>query len=131
MGLFMTVSTKKEKTKQAIMDTAINLFSSLGYNATTTALIAKEAQVSEAIIFKYFKNKETLLKEISSFAISRIIENISILPFIKNVEISKDYPLKDFISSIFQERLEFLNKNHELIKLLFLEMQYSDDIQNK
>lgn len=127
----MTTSAKKEKTKQIIANTAISLFSSLGYNATTTALIAKEAKVSEAIIFKYYKNKENLLKEVSSNAISQIIEHISIMPFIKNVEISKDYPLKDFINSIIQERLEFLYKNNELIKLLLLEMQYSDDLKTK
>lgn len=125
----MNVLTKKEKTMQSIMDTAINLFSTLGYNATTTALIAREAHVSEAIIFKYYKNKENLLKEISSIAISQIIENISIIPFLKNVEASKDYPLKDFIRSIIQERLDFLYKNNELIKLLLLEMQYSENLK--
>lgn len=125
----MTVSTKKEKTMQSIMDTAIYLFSTLGYNATTTALIAREAHVSEAIIFKYYKNKENLLKEISSIAISQIIENISIIPFLKNVEASKGYPLKDFIRSLIQERLDFLYKNNELIKLLLLEMQYSENLK--
>lgn len=125
----MTVSTKKEKTMQSIMDTAINLFSTLGYNATTTALIAREAHVSEAVIFKYYKNKENLLKEISSIAITQIIENISIIPFLKNVEASKGYPLKDFIRSIIQESLDFLYKNNELIKLLLLEMQYSENLK--
>lgn len=125
----MTVLTKKEMTMHSIMYTAINLFSTLGYNATTTALIAREAHVSEAIIFKYYKNKENLLKEISSKAISQIIENISIIPFLKNAEASKGYPLKDFIRSIIQERLDFLYKNNELIKLLLLEMQYSENLK--
>lgn len=125
----MTVLTKKEMTMHSIMNTAINLFSTLGYNATTTALIAREAHVSEAIIFKYYKNKENLLKEISSIAISQIIENISIIPFLKNAEASKGYPLKDFIRSIIQERLDFLYKNNELIKLLLLEMQYSENLK--
>lgn len=123
--------TKKEKTIQTIMDAAINLFASQGYNATSTSHIAKEANVSEAIIFKYFKSKENLLKEIGSAAVSRIIENISIVPFLKNVEKSKDYPLKDFIGSIIHERLTFLDKNYEVIKLLLVEMQYSKNLRKQ
>lgn len=127
----MTSLTKKEQTKQIIMHTAINLFASRGYNATATSHIAKEAHVSEAIIFKYYKNKENLLREICSVAMKQIIENISIMPLLKNVEKSKEYPLKDFIHAIIQERLDFLHKNHELIKLLLLEMQYSADLKNQ
>lgn len=127
----MTNLTKKEKTQQMIMHTAISLFASRGYNATATSHIAKEAHVSEAIIFKYYKNKENLLKEICSVAMKQIVENISIIPLLKNVEKSKAYPLKDFIHAILQERLEFLYKNHELIKLLLLEMQYSADLKNQ
>lgn len=53
--------------KQRIMDAAIKLISEKGYHGATTALIAKEASVSQGIIFHYFGNKEelffSLLKE--------------------------------------------------------------------
>lgn len=125
------ITTKKEKTMQNIINSTIKLFSQKGYNATTTALIAKDAGVSEAIIFKHFKNKENLLKEIGAIAIGEIIENISIIPFAKNIEESKEYPIKEFIKSIIEERLEFLNDNFELIKLLLIEMQYSDNLRKQ
>lgn len=125
------ITTKKEKTMQNIINSTIKLFSQKGYNATTTALIAKDAGVSETIIFKHFKNKENLLKEIGAIAIGEIIENISIIPFAKNIEESKEYPIKEFIKSIIEERLEFLNDNFELIKLLLIEMQYSDNLRNQ
>lgn len=125
------ITTKKEKTMQNIINSTIKLFSQKGYNATTTALIAKDAGVSEAIIFKHFKNKENLLKEIGAIAIGEIIENISIIPFAKNIEESKEYPIKEFIKSIIEERLEFLDDNFELIKLLLIEMQYSDNLRKQ
>lgn len=125
------ITTKKEKTMQNIINSTIKLFSQKGYNATTTALIAKDAGVSEAIIFKHFKNKENLLKEIGAIAIGEIIENISIIPFAKNIEESKEYPIKEFIKSIIEERLEFLNDNFELIKLLLIEMQYSNNLRKQ
>ena len=53
--------------KKRIIDAAIKLFSEKGYHGATTALIAKEAGVSQGIIFHHFKNKEdlffSLLKE--------------------------------------------------------------------
>lgn len=127
----MNTLTKKAKTQQTIINTSISLFAALGYNATATSLIAKEANVSEAIIFKYYKNKENLLKEICSTAMNQIVEDISIIPFLKNVEKSKEYPLKDFLHSIIKERLEFLYRNHELVKLLLIEMQYSDNLKTQ
>lgn len=127
----MQANTKKEKTMQNIIDSTIKLFSSKGYNATTTALIAKDAGVSEAIIFKHFGNKENLLKEIGALAIGNIIENISLIPLIKNIESSRHYPLRDFIKSIMLERLDFFEKNAELIKLLLIEMQYSPNLKQQ
>lgn len=127
----MQTNTKKEKTMQNIIDSTIKLFSSKGYNATTTALIAKDAGVSEAIIFKHFGNKENLLKEIGALAIGNIIENISLIPLIKNIESSRHYPLRDFIKSIMLERLDFFEKNAELIKLLLIEMQYSPNLKQQ
>ncbi|MDP2808135.1 MAG: TetR/AcrR family transcriptional regulator [bacterium] len=58
---------KSADKKQRIIDAAIKLISEKGYHGATTALIAKEAGVSQGIIFHYFKNKEdlfySLLKE--------------------------------------------------------------------
>lgn len=124
---FMT--DKKEKTQQIIKDTALKLFATLGYNATTTALIAHEAIVSEAIIFKYFKNKEGLLKAISEYALDEIIENISLIPLVKNLKQAQEYPLYEFLKSVIVERLSFLEKNFELTKLILIEMQYSESLQ--
>ena len=127
----MTTTAKKEKTMQNIIDSTIKLFTSKGYSATTTALIAKEAGVSEAIIFKHFGNKEKLLKEIGATAIGNIIENISIIPLMKNIENSKHYPMRDFIKSVIKERLNFFEKNAKLIKLLLIEMQYSPNLKEQ
>lgn len=58
---------KPSDKKQRIIDAAIKLISEKGYHGATTALIAKEAGVSQGIIFHYFGSKEglfyTLLKE--------------------------------------------------------------------
>ncbi|MEM6768778.1 MAG: helix-turn-helix domain-containing protein [Bacteroidota bacterium] len=48
------------------MATALALFAKEGYTATSTAKIAKEAGVSEGLIFRHYENKKGLLDAIMS-----------------------------------------------------------------
>jgi len=54
------MTEKQEK----ILNTAKKLFSEKGYSSTSTSAIAKEAGVSEGLIFRHYGNKEGLLLEI-------------------------------------------------------------------
>ena len=71
--------TKKEA---SIVNSAISLFAEKGYHATSTRLIAENAEVSEGLIFKHFKNKEGLLEKIiliSQDKLKKLIEPIESL----------------------------------------------------
>ena len=50
--------------KETIFNVALQLFSSQGFDNTSTSLIAKKAEVSEGLIFRHFTNKDGLLNEI-------------------------------------------------------------------
>lgn len=52
-------------TKATIADAALELFSEQGYAATSTKQIAREAGVSEGLIFRYFPTKIALLRSIA------------------------------------------------------------------
>tara|TARA_B110000902_G_scaffold52638_1_gene60907 strand:- start:3969 stop:4490 length:522 start_codon:yes stop_codon:yes gene_type:complete len=54
-----------------ILITAMKLFASLGFDGTSTKAIAKEAGVSEGLIFKHFKNKEGLLEAIINYGMEK------------------------------------------------------------
>ena len=53
--------TDKQK---RILEAALRLFAQEGYNATSTAKVAKAAGVSEGLIFRHFESKEGLLNAI-------------------------------------------------------------------
>lgn len=55
-----TVLSRKEK----ILQTALQLFANKGYLDTSTKEIAAKAEVSEALIFRHFGNKDALLVHI-------------------------------------------------------------------
>jgi AcrR family transcriptional regulator len=73
--------------KELILQTALRLFSEQGYEATPTNRIAKEAGVSEGLIFRHFENKEGLLSAILALG------EIRILPHVQPI-LSEKKPLK-------------------------------------
>jgi AcrR family transcriptional regulator len=58
--------------KETILSTALRLFAERGYETTPTSLIAKEAGVSEGLVFRHFENKEGLLAAILAEGQTRI-----------------------------------------------------------
>lgn len=52
---------KKGRTRAAIQETAIGLFTRNGYRATTMEQIAAEAEVSERTVYRYFPTKDSLV----------------------------------------------------------------------
>jgi AcrR family transcriptional regulator len=56
----ITQSTKTE-TRDCILKQAKELFTSLGYDKTTTKAIAKKCKIAEGTLFNYFANKDEIL----------------------------------------------------------------------
>ena len=63
---------KAAETKKKIISAAGKLFSERGYNAVTIREIAKEAGCSHTAIYLYFKDKDTLLHELSMPALHEL-----------------------------------------------------------
>jgi len=53
-------SERSEETRRRIVEAAMRLFAQHGFDRTSTAIIAKEAGVSQGIIFHYFESKRKL-----------------------------------------------------------------------
>jgi AcrR family transcriptional regulator len=53
-----------DDTEQRILDAALKVFASEGFTGATTRRIAEEANVAEVTLFRKFKSKKNLLKEV-------------------------------------------------------------------
>jgi len=56
---------KKRRTRATIVEVAARLFAAQGYEATTVAQIAGEAEIAESTLFKYFPSKADLVFSLS------------------------------------------------------------------
>jgi AcrR family transcriptional regulator len=54
---------KIDNKRQIILETALKLFAEHGYSATPISLIAREAGVSQGLMYNFFENKKALLRE--------------------------------------------------------------------
>ncbi|UNC92079.1 TetR/AcrR family transcriptional regulator [Candidatus Contubernalis alkaliaceticus] len=54
---------KKEKTRQKILTSAINLFKKQGIDVTTMEQIAEEVDIAKTTLYNYFSNKEAIISE--------------------------------------------------------------------
>jgi len=64
-------SEKKEATRRQIIEAALALFRSRGFEATTTRDIARAASIATGTLFNYFETKESLVTALASEALAK------------------------------------------------------------
>lgn len=104
------------KGKRAAMLSALELFSKQGYDGTSTMAIAKNAGISQATIFKYFKTKDDLLAAIFKPMINNLLPEYR-EDFL--AEIPQTATLREAIHFLVRDRYDFLIKNRE-VALIFI-----------
>lgn len=107
----MARKTKEEalKTREAILDAAVQMFSIWGVSRTTLAQIAKEAGVTRGAIYWHFTNKEDLL--------SALWEQL-LLPFQSLTRASENPNEPDPLGQLKQTYLHFFEELKEDARLL-------------
>jgi len=86
--------------KKQIIDSAITLFATTGYEKTSIAAICAHSQVSKGLVFHHFKNKEGLLKEVF-LRMSEIINEVGDNTTDVNKELSPKEKLVNLLENIF------------------------------
>lgn len=71
MVSFVVTTHSMTDKKEKILTSALELFANFGYNAVATSKIAREAGVSEGLIFRHFNSKQGLLDAILKQAFER------------------------------------------------------------
>ena len=102
--------------KRRILRAAVSLFAQNGFHATSTAAIAQEAGLSDATMFKHFKNKNALLDAILAPLLEQLVPNVS-EQFVTSVQ-DKATTIDDVIAFIVSDRWSFMQQNNQVIQVL-------------
>lgn len=125
------------------MDSALKLFAEKGFDAVATSTIAKDAGVSEGLIFRHFDNKTGLLRaiiQLGSEKVTQELDRISLiespgervmalmeLPF--HIE-EHNYPFWRLIYSLKWQNQEYDEEMarplRDLLAAALAELQYAD-----
>ena len=71
----LEVSNLSLKQRRVLLS-GLKLFSEIGFENTTSSLIAERAGVSEGTVFSYFKTKEGILEAILSTFLEQVIPEV-------------------------------------------------------
>jgi AcrR family transcriptional regulator len=97
-------------TREKILETAIRLFSTQGYATTSLSQVAKDAEVSKALIFWHFENKETLFRTV----VQRALEPY----FINVLDDLEGLSEPDQIARLVGEYFDFVSENLASVRFL-------------
>ncbi len=61
----------RENKKQQILEAALKVFATHGYNGATINMIAKEAGMAKGLMYSYYESKEKLVEELIIFGLQK------------------------------------------------------------
>ncbi|MGE4558403.1 MAG: TetR/AcrR family transcriptional regulator [Desulfovibrionaceae bacterium] len=98
-------------TKEIILSNAKELISEIGFHKTTTALLAKRANISEGTIYRHFESKEDVLLHILEDLEAKYVE------FIDAMRLESPYN-ECSLEKVLEKHFEFVKHNEEDIKIM-------------
>lgn len=114
----------------SVLLAAIDLFSEKGYDATSTSEIAKEANVAEGTIFRYYKTKKDLL-----FAIPTVLSKASLFETFFNdfneLWNSDHENFEIFLRKLILNRKRFVSETMPILKVIIQELSFHPELRNK
>src|SRR5690348_11827911 len=96
---------KKQRTRDALLRAAVELFTTRGYEQTTVDDIAEAVDVSQRTFFRYFAGKEEAALALQQLAVARFVEAVRERP-------ADEAPL----AALRQAVLEGWDTLHEIIE---------------
>ncbi|HPJ70965.1 MAG TPA: helix-turn-helix domain-containing protein [Candidatus Mcinerneyibacteriales bacterium] len=110
-------------TRKEILQSALELFSSKGYDGTALSEIAARAGVTKSLVYHYFKKKDELLQEI----IAHFFEYLTEKRLESREKITKEDP--EFHNKQREFLLEKFGQMEPYLKIIFAEIPKREDVR--
>jgi AcrR family transcriptional regulator len=107
-------ATQKEAARRRIVNAALDLFQSKGFEATTTRQIARRARLAEGTIFNYFETKEDIALYFMELEVDHAIATVRGNPRLRKAT------LDEKLFALVEAQLEFLAPYQTFIGAAFV-----------
>lgn len=115
---------KNNSSSERIINAAIYEFAVNSYVRSTTKGIATRAGVSEALVFKYFGNKQKLLGQVSMEIMIHRIPDLFKYRLDEMLPENDHFNMQSFIR-IVEEKFNYIADNLGYIKIVFLDLSFN------
>ena len=105
---------QKEAIRKRIVDAALALFQTKGFDQTTTRQIAVKAKLAEGTIFNYFETKEDIALYFLQLEVDHAIATVRGTPRLRKA------PLEEQLFALVEAQLEFLAPHEKFIGAAFV-----------
>jgi TetR/AcrR family fatty acid metabolism transcriptional regulator len=106
----------------AIVEAAKSAFSEKGYEATSIADIARTAQISDGLVYRYFRNKRELLYEVLKKFYERILLDLETQAFEHDA-----FPAR--LEALIRRHLQVFVADTDLCRLFISEVRTASDYE--
>jgi AcrR family transcriptional regulator len=121
---------KMTEKQSKIVQAAIEVFAEKGYAASSTSEIAQRAGVAEGTIFRHYKTKKDLLLSIVAPTMVKLLAPFVLKGF-NNVLDSEYESLDQFLRAMIDNRLEFMKKHKNILKIVIQEVPFHLELQEQ
>ena len=111
---------KKQQTKQAIMDAAITLFSTNGFENTSIEKLAKVAGVGKGTVYGYFQTKKEILHAFCKYELDQIHKEL-----VKRA--NPKAPILEQVLTIYMTEFSHVTRNKEFGRIFMRQTVFPDE----
>jgi AcrR family transcriptional regulator len=108
---FRVMRTKDDEKEAALFEATVKLVNKIGFASSSVSKIAKEAGVSPATIYVYYKNKEDLL--VSTYIEIKLDLSTALLR-----DFNDKLPIRDILRNVWFNMFEYVSNNLEYFKFV-------------
>ncbi len=105
-------------TEQKILDAALEVFSKNGYTGARTRIIAKQSGFTEMTLFRKFKTKENLFKQVLTKNQERIMNDFDSL-----LVLDETKEAKERFRALIMSLMDLMDKNFEYVNIIIYERE--------
>lgn len=127
--LDIAVATMPEGQRK-IFEAAVDEFAEHGFAGSSTLAIAERAGVSEGLIFKYFKSKAALLRQVVFPVLATAIMPLAIRG-VKSVTDAEHESFAEFLGALIRERFDFARRHKKHLRILLQELPLNEELRSR